>query len=350
MEVTVLKSAGEVASLGDAWNRLTADFDAPTARHDWVCTAIEQLAGSGEVVVVCVFDAGDLVAAAPLIRRRGRLELIGQAEPGEPGGFVYRDAASLHRLVTGIAALRSPLVLDDIVAGSPVVKALRDVGGSRVVVRASSACPSLEIPSEVDEVGVVLSASLRSDLRRAQRRAGEFGEPSFEMHTPTSPEQLNSLWSDVLRVEAAGWKGRSGTALRHDAAVGAFFAAYSRRAMERKELRLGVLDIAGTTAAVMVAAEWDARLWLLKIGFDERYAAASPGLLLLEGAVAHVLGRNLRSLEFLGSAAPWTRRWTQVERPLVTVRSYPYTARGLAALGAAALRSALKSSRRGERR
>jgi hypothetical protein len=127
------------------------------------------------------------------------------------------------------------------------------------------------------------------------------------MHAPASPDDLRPLWGEVLRVEAAGWKGRSGTALRHHEALGAFFGAYAHRSVERKELRIGLLEIGGVAAAAVVAVETGDRLWLLKIGYDERFAAASPGMLVLEGSLGAAVGRGLRSMEFLGTAAPWTR-------------------------------------------
>lgn len=341
MDVRVLESVAEVAGLGDAWNRLDADFDTPTLRHDWVLTALEHLVAPDSIRVVCAFDAGELVAAAPLQRSGsgfGRLESAGQSHHGEPCGFVYRDRHVLQQLIGGIAALRLPLAVRGLAAGAPVADSLAAIGGLRTAVRPMTSCPTLDLPADARGVDAVLSASLRSDLRRGRRRAGDFGEASFEMHTPTTHGELERLWSEVLRVEAAGWKGRTGTALGHDQSLRAFFAGYARRAAERKELRVGMLDIDGT-AAVMVAVEWDDRMWLLKIGYDERFAAASPGMLLLEGAVSYALDHGLRSVEFLGEAAPWTRRWTRAERPLVVVRSYPRTVRGAASLAAAAVRS-----------
>ena len=103
--------------------------------------------------------------------------------------------------------------------------------------------------------------------------------------------------------------------------------------------------------AAVVATERHDRLWLLKTGYDEALASASPGMLALQETVAYSWDRGLRSLEFLGDSAPWTRRWTRSERPFVVVKTYPHTPLGAALLTADAARSIRRrlSPRRGRR-
>jgi len=354
VQITVLRNADEVAVLGDAWTQLTTDFDSPMLTHEWVMAALEHLATTQSVTVVCVFDGEELVAAAPLagpLRPFARLGLVGQEEHAEPGGFIFRDPEALGRLIDGVATLRRPMILRGIASDSPVVDGLRRLARSRVVTRAHRTCPTLELSRHVDGVKALLSASLRSDLRRARRRAESLGAVDFEMHAPTSAAALEPLWREVLRVESAGWKGRSGTALRHHNTLGPFFAGYAGRALRHKELRIGLLTIDGRAVAAVVATERHDRLWLLKTGYDEALASASPGMLALQETVAYSWDRGLRSLEFLGDSAPWTRRWTRSERPFVVVKTYPHTPLGAALLTADAARSIRRrlSPRRGRR-
>jgi CelD/BcsL family acetyltransferase involved in cellulose biosynthesis len=74
------------------------------------------------------------------------------------------------------------------------------------------------------------------------------------------------------------------------------------------------------------------RLWTLKIGYDESFGRCSPGALLTRYTIAWAAERGLRSYEFLGTAAAWTRDWTQDERRCVSLRIYPLGPKGLAAL------------------
>src|SRR5690606_5380408 len=90
--------------------------------------------------------------------------------------------------------------------------------------------------------------------------------------------------------------------------------------------------IDGRAVAMQVGIEWQARLWLLKIAYDEGYARCSPGLLLLEDSLRHAARQGLLSCEFLGDARPWTRRRTRDERRTLSIRVYPRSLAGMALL------------------
>jgi hypothetical protein len=53
--------------------------------------------------------------------------------------------------------------------------------------------------------------------------------------------------------------------------------------------------------------------------------------------IHYAAAAGLRTYEFLGRAESWTTVWTSQERSTVTVRVFPFTPRGLAALSADAL-------------
>ncbi len=48
--------------------------------------------------------------------------------------------------------------------------------------------------------------------------------------------------------------------------------------------------------------------------------------------------RGLVSYEFLGTVEPWTLMWTRLTRPCVSLRAYPATPLGMAALMADAVK------------
>ena len=155
---------------------------------------------------------------------------------------------------------------------------------------------------------------------------------------------------EAFRVEAAGWKGRARTALAHDSTRQAFFRRYAAAASSRGILRLCLPRIGGRAAAMQIAVETGGRFWLLKVGYDERFARCSPGSLLLLETIRHAAARGLRSYEFLGNAEPWTRPWTREVRPCVHLEAYPFKARGVgrlatgaAAVGGRRLRDAVRS-------
>jgi CelD/BcsL family acetyltransferase involved in cellulose biosynthesis len=200
-----------------------------------------------------------------------------------------------------------------------------------VLNRHAGACPYISLGERHTVPEQQLTARRRSDLRRAQRRAARLGEVSYEMLAP-SPAELQPLLEEAIAVEAAGWKGRARTALAHDEMRRAFFRHYAAAACSKGILRLCFLRIGGQAAAVQLAVETGNRFWLLKLGYDEQFARCSPGSLLLMETIRHAAIRGLRSYEFLGSAEPWIRPWTDTVRPCVRLDVYPFERSGVGML------------------
>jgi CelD/BcsL family acetyltransferase involved in cellulose biosynthesis len=92
------------------------------------------------------------------------------------------------------------------------------------------------------------------------------------------------------------------------------------------------LRIDGRAAAVQLAVETADGFWLLKLGYDERFARCSPGSLLLRETIRYAATRGLRSYEFLGSAESWIRPWTETARPCVRLDAYPFERSGVGML------------------
>src|SRR5947207_4936300 len=252
-------------------------------RHGWTKAFIETFGEEYELNVLVVSSGSDISAIAPLARRRGglgKLELAGVAELAEPGDFVYRDADALDGLAAVLAGLRFPILLGRVMADSPTVDALRRAHRRTIFSRRDVApCPWIPLDEGWQDPEQKLNSNRRSDLRRAQRRAEKIGEVGTELLSPAKHE-LPPLLDEVFRIEAAGWKGREGTALAHDERRKRFFVRYAESAADAGILRLAFLRIGGRAAAVQLAAECGGRFWLLKVGYDEEFKRASPGTLL----------------------------------------------------------------------
>ena len=204
-------------------------------------------------------------------------------------------------------------------------------GRGLVLCRPMPGCPRIPLDQSWLEPERHLNAGRRSDLRRARRIAESFGPVCYEILSPT-PAELPSLLEEALRVEAASWKGQDQSALMHDPVRGPFYRHYAALAGEQGILRLCFLRLGEQIAAMQFAVEYGNALWLLKIGYDEKFARCSPGSLLMVETIRYAAKRGLRSYEFLGTAAPWTRVWTTLERPCVSVWAYPAKLRGVSAL------------------
>jgi CelD/BcsL family acetyltransferase involved in cellulose biosynthesis len=336
-DIQVCTTVAELTALAPFWDGLGTFLDAPYGKYGWVRSCAETLAAESPLFVPVIRMGQTPAAIASLVRPHGFLAVarqLGVDDHGEPGDFNYRDMESLNLLAEALAENHVPLDLARMPADSPTLAALRRAYRRRafVVLRPQPSCPFIEIADTEDRTSAQLPARLRSDLRRASRKAAQIGVVSVETHVPETEHDLLVLWGQSLKVEAAGWKGRRQTALQVDQRLGSFYRSYAGRACEQGILRILFLKLGPDIASMMIAVESSGRFWILKIGYDERFAMCSPGMLLMYEGLRYAARRGLKSYEFLGSAAAWTRRWTQSERPIQRVLVYPYTIQGAAIL------------------
>lgn len=313
-------------------------FLTPMQSAIWIRACAETLIAPGDLNIVAVGDGPEAAAIAPLCLRKGApavVEMLGGRALGEPADFIFRDAAALASLVAALAGERRLLDFQRLPASSPTITAIREAfrGSAFVWVSDAGGCPRIDIAQDTKDPLPSLSGRLRADLRRAERKAEEFGRASFEIHEPRCAGDFLPLYEEIQKVEAAGWKGERGSAIAKDRAQNAFFRRFGELASEAGVLRLAFLRFGSVAAAIQYAVEWNGAYWLLKVGYDEAYSKCSPGQLLLLHSLRRAAGQGLRSFEFLGGEAPWTRRWTGDAMPTASVRVYPYGPLNMLALG-----------------
>jgi hypothetical protein len=299
-----------------------------------------------ELSIVLLEEDGEIVAVAPLTGRTGALELLGARDLFEPGDFLYRDEAALEELAARLARLKRALVLHRTWANGPAEAAVRRAFRGRGIVlrRDAGETPVLDFADAPVEAR--FNARRRGDIRRARRRADDLGAVSTEILSP-KPGEVAALLEEVVAIEAAGWKGVHGTALAQDPERRRFFEEYAALAAAEGTLRVARLRIGDETAAVQLAVEHRRRLWLLKIGYDERFARCSPGTLLMLEAVRWASEKGLEAIELLGSSEEWTRFWTEDGRPCVALYAYPAGIGGAKSLVGGALVHGRRRATRG---
>jgi hypothetical protein len=340
-----ITDAALLAGLRPAWEALEASAGGPIEHFEWTRACVEALSASGRLKMFSIWDGGRCKAIAPLVERErswwraGRLESIGVRELTEPMDLVYADRAALARLCDELSRHGSPVDLQRVPADSPVAGEVQRAFRRRGFVRVAPVgpYPYLEIDPTWVEPETHFNAGRRSDFRRALRNAGQSGTTGFEVVTP-QPSNLDELLGEAYDAEFNSWKGRNGTALAVDPLRSGFYRRYFAACCAKGILRLAFMRIDGKAVAMQIAIESRQRFWLLKIGHNEAYARSSPGTLLMLHAIRYAAQRGLQTIEFLGSAEPWTRLWTARLRECVRVRAYPFSSAGAFAFGADAAR------------
>src|SRR5207253_5860496 len=139
--------------------------------------------------------------------------------------------------------------------------------------------------------------------RRAARRLGELGEVRFEV--VTTGTQLKRALDVFYRLEASGWKGRSGSAVMQRSQVKRFYD----HLVDRAEVWIPILTVCGDPVAAYVLRISGHNIFALKTGYDQTYSKYAPGLLLTSRVIRYGLEHGMEMLDFTASQPPWTPDW-----------------------------------------
>lgn len=336
----------------ESWDKIPANRRTPMRQYIWAKSYQETLA-EGDVRAFLVGSASDPVALAPFaVPASGpkRPVLLGAEDLWESIEVAAGDERALCELARRIADCGTPLRFGHHPTDTRFLDVLGEAcrGKAHVVsvMQPTRAMPRIELDPSWAEPESHFNSRRRSDFRRMGRKAAALGEVTYEILEP-QPEELQALLDEAFAVEAKGWKGRSGTAISQDAKTEAFYRDYARRAAKEGILRLCFMRIDGKAAAMQFAVECDDAFWLIKVGYDEAFQRVSPGNLLMRETIRHAALKGLRSYEFMGKEADWTKLWAGDARPIATLRTYPYNIAGLIAFASDGL--ALMRKRLAER-
>jgi CelD/BcsL family acetyltransferase involved in cellulose biosynthesis len=335
--VQIVSDVAQFAALETEWNALAERCATPLVRHEWFAAAVAAHGEGRDLAVFVARRGGCAVAIAPfVVERTGLVPRLMRLDRDacEPTPFLYEDERALTAVLAAVADRGLPVVLPRLEADSDDIRRFRALprrAGLRILRFKVPAGTSVPLDADWSVFEAKMSSKSRTYIRRKRKSAEREGAVSFQAVCPEE-SSIDRHLGEVFRVEAAGWKGRNGTAILMDARARRFWSAYARAAARLGTLRLFFLRIGDATAAVRMAVERGGRLWELKVGYDERFARHSPGILLTHETLRYACQHGLAAHEFLGVAEPWHRWWPLEMRHYASARSYPLSLLGGAAL------------------
>jgi CelD/BcsL family acetyltransferase involved in cellulose biosynthesis len=335
-----LERVRRVGPLLDEWAALADRVGAPPALHPgYVRAWVDAFSSPRRLRALAVRRDGELAAVLPVVMARTGLMTRPQSEVEEVG--LVSDDPRAAAAVMG-AALELPvawLLLRPVPDGAPTHRAL-------TAAAARAGCPlaarTVETQAYIDLTGgweqywKTRGSKLRSDISRRRRRLGELGEVTVEGHEAGA---LDAALDDALRIEASGWKGRSGTAMAASPAHERFYRSMARWAEGRGWLRLWFLRLDGRPIAFRLGIEAFGVFSSLKIGYLEEFAAQSPGKVLEAAVIESLHASDCRRFEYAGHTSDHKTRWATGSRDLLELSAFPATLRGATGPALAGLRA-----------
>jgi CelD/BcsL family acetyltransferase involved in cellulose biosynthesis len=125
-----------------------------------------------------------------------------------------------------------------------------------------------------------LSSSTRKKLRQHRRRLGATG--SLSSTIASAPEDVRRALEGFLMLEAAGWKGRQGTAILCDRRDAAFVRQAVAALAERADASVHGLYLDRRPVSMQIVLRCGNAAFTWKTAYDEHFQDFSPGMLLLE--------------------------------------------------------------------
>jgi CelD/BcsL family acetyltransferase involved in cellulose biosynthesis len=225
-------------------------------------------------------------------RRRYGIELpilIGLTHPYGPLGvpLVEREAAepviaAWLAYLAGEATLPGLVLLPFLPHDGPFAAALGPILRRAQMPVADFECHQRALLLPDGDRSLYIERSLgqhqHKELRRHWRRLAETG--AVLLTTATEPAAVAMAIEDFFVLEAAGWKGRAGTASADDEETRRFIrsAIVSLAAEGQASIDRIMVDGRAIAAAIILRSGRDA--WFWKIAYDETFARFSPGVML----------------------------------------------------------------------
>jgi CelD/BcsL family acetyltransferase involved in cellulose biosynthesis len=191
-------------------------------------------------------------------------------------------AAWLDRLASR-SDLPDLLLMPNLLVTGPVAQAfaaaLARHGGKSVALAAHQRALLAPGGARAHYLDDAIGAKKRKELRRQRKRMADTAH--LESSTVTEAAAMAAALGDFMALEAAGWKGRAGTAARADDHIRVFMENAVTGLARAGKARIDRLFAGGRPIAALVTLQSGATAWCWKIAYDESFARFSPGVQLL---------------------------------------------------------------------
>jgi CelD/BcsL family acetyltransferase involved in cellulose biosynthesis len=284
------RALAALGALREEWRALAESALEPNVFYDpaFALAAAPVFGLPGAVLVWS--KSGKLIGVFParIERRYGVLTtLTGWTHPFAPFGapLVDRDEAeaATAAFLDHVEAderlpklIMLPLLATEGAFAAALAKVLLRHGGALEIFGAHQRALLAPAAGRLGYLDRAIGHKKHKELRRQRRRLLDKGQ--LKTLTARGPEQMPRALADHLALEAAGWKGRRGSAAAQDGAVRGFMEAAILALAAEGHVRIDRLTQNNHPLASTITLRSGTSAWFWKIAYDEDFARHSPGV------------------------------------------------------------------------
>ena len=336
IQVECVDTLWGMTALRAQWNGLlrASAVDGPFLTWEWLHAWWTHLHGAAALQVVAVRDGAELVAIAPLMITTGavpwlsRLEFLGTGHAGSDYLDVIvrigREPEALGAIARFLAARKTTLRLDhlpDVSLGAQLAERLVSDGWVASAVP-GGVCPVIPIAGHTwDSYLATLGSAHRANVRRRLRALGQQFHMRFEQ--VASDGDRRAALEALTAFHERRFRSGGGSTAFLTPALRAFHDDATRRALDHGWLRMYVLWLDDTPAAVMYGFFYNRQFFFYQHGFDDRYGRYSVGLVLMALTIRAAIDEGAQAFDLLWGTEPYKSLWTRETRALGQVHVFP---------------------------
>lgn len=312
MDLKLYTDEGGFDALRGHWNELLARSCADAFFLTWEWQTIWwRCLGQGDLYLLAWFDAGQLIALAPLYLHtdeagQRRFDLVGCVEVSdyldliiEPGREDAVYGALLDWLASDACPAWDVIGLCNLPEGSATHRRLPELAAGRgweAVSAVEDVCPVIPLPDTFDAyMQDSLSKKQRHEVRRKLRRIEE--EATVRWYVVDGRSDLDQEIDAFIRLHRLSKQEKLGFMTDE---MEAFFRAIMVAMHDTGRLHLAFIEVNGARAAALLSFIYHGRLLVYNSGYDpESYAELSPGIVLTTRVIEDAIQRGLRFFDFL---------------------------------------------------
>jgi CelD/BcsL family acetyltransferase involved in cellulose biosynthesis len=323
-----------VEQIAGEWRRLCDESGDEEVfyRPEWAQAYLQAFEPKADVIVISAWAGDRLCGILPLVRRRtfvSGLPIVTLTVPANVHSL--RASLTISPGSAGEAALRALWQATKNLPGWDMIDVANVVGGNGLdrlagLARTEGYRTARKRTSQTLYLPIVAPTSdkpaaqppwlagtrpkFRSHLRRARRQLEELGKLEQKHYSAADPAALEKFYA----LEASGWKGAEGTAIKCAPSTRQFYDAVAQAAARDGYLSLDFLELNGKPIAGHFGFNLRGRYFLAKAGYDEAFRRHGPGQLLVHEILSETPQRGLREFDFVGPATWDESRWASERR------------------------------------